>query len=51
MSKETIKSIFAVALSVTSVAVLVTMTFSPQEFCFSWIIWIGMFLCGIDMLN
>lgn len=51
MSKETIKSIFAAALSITSVAVMVAMTFSSQQFLFTWIIWVVLFACGISMFD
>jgi len=51
MKKENIKSIFAVALAVTSVIVMAAMTFSSQQFLFTWVIWVGLFACGISMLD
>ena len=51
MKKENIKSIFAVALTVTSVIVMAAMTFSSQQFLFAWIVWVVLFACGINMLD
>lgn len=51
MSKETIKNIFAATLSITSLVVMVAMTFSSEQFLFTWVIWVGLFTCGVSMLD